>query len=89
MSWAWDGAAVGWYAPPATLTELRFHSPGLRAQPATLGNAPTNIATLYELRLAEGVTCSRIIARNGLVEIIRLSITPAVIRNTPHAAIPC
>ena len=42
----WDGAPVGWYAPPATLTELRLHSPGLRAMPATLGNAPTNIATL-------------------------------------------
>ena len=40
------GSYVGWYAPPATLTELRLHSPGLRAQPATLGNAPTNIATL-------------------------------------------
>ena len=39
-------AAVGWYAPLATLTELRFHSPGLRAQPATLGNATPNIATL-------------------------------------------
>ncbi|OYP66295.1 hypothetical protein CIK95_02660 [Prevotella sp. P5-108] len=43
---AWDGAPVGWYAPQATLTELRLHSPGLRAWPATLGNAPTNIATL-------------------------------------------
>ena len=42
----WDGAPVGWYAPQATLTELRLHSPGLRAWPATLGNAPTNIATL-------------------------------------------
>ena len=42
----WDGASIGWYAPPATLTELRLHSPGLRAWPATLGNAPTNIATL-------------------------------------------
>ena len=41
-----DGAVFGWYAPPATLTELRLHSPGLRAWPATLGNAPTNIATL-------------------------------------------
>ena len=40
------GLYVGWYAPLATLTELRLHSPGLRAQPATLGNAPTNIATL-------------------------------------------
>ena len=40
------GSYVGWYAPPATLTELRLHSPGLRAWPATLGNAPTNIATL-------------------------------------------
>ena len=40
------GSYVGWYAPPATLTELRLHSPGLRASPATLGNAPTNIATL-------------------------------------------
>ena len=43
---AWDGAPVGWYAPQATLTELRLHSPGLRAWPATLGNAPTNKATL-------------------------------------------
>ena len=25
---AWDGAPVGWYAPQATLTELRLHSPG-------------------------------------------------------------
>ena len=41
----------------ATLTELRFPSPGLRAQPATLGSRPTNLATLQELRLAEGVTC--------------------------------
>ena len=40
------GFYVGWYAPLATLTELRLHSPGLRAWPATLGNAPTNIATL-------------------------------------------
>ena len=36
------GFYVGWYAPLATLTELRLHSPGLRAWPATLGNAPTN-----------------------------------------------
>ena len=36
------GFYVGWYAPLATLTELRLHSPGLRARPATLGNAPTN-----------------------------------------------
>ena len=41
-----DLSAFGRYAPPATLTELRLHSPGLRAMPATLGNAPTNIATL-------------------------------------------
>ena len=41
-----DLSAFGRYAPPATLTELRLHSPGLRAWPATLGNAPTNIATL-------------------------------------------
>ena len=40
------GSYVVWYAPPATLTELRLHSPGLRAWPTTLGNAPTNIATL-------------------------------------------
>ncbi len=38
--------------------ELRFHSPGLRAKHATLGMAPTNLATLTELRLAVGVTCS-------------------------------
>ena len=32
-----DGAAFGWYAPPATPAELRLHSPGLRAKHATLG----------------------------------------------------
>ena len=46
-----DVVGVGWgrswlVRTPATLTALRFHSPELRAQPATLGNAPTNIATL-------------------------------------------
>ena len=30
----------------ATLKELRFPSPGLRAKSATLGKRPTNIATL-------------------------------------------
>ena len=42
----------------ATLTELRFPSPGLRAKHATLGSCPTNLATLTELRLAVGVTRS-------------------------------
>ena len=45
-------------APLATLKELRFPSPGLRAKPATLGKRPTNLATLTELRLAVGVTCN-------------------------------
>ena len=30
----------------ATLKELRFSSPGLRAKSATLGKHPTNLATL-------------------------------------------
>ena len=42
-------------APLATLKELRFPSPGLRAKLATLGKRPTNLATLTELRLAVGV----------------------------------
>ena len=45
-------------APLATLKELRFPSPGLRAKLATLGKRPTNLATLTELRLAVGVTCN-------------------------------
>ena len=45
-------------APLATLKELRFPSPGLRAKHATLGKRPTNLATLTELRLAVGVTCN-------------------------------
>ena len=39
------------------------------------------------MRLAEGVTCSRIIARNGLTEITRLSITPTAKRNSYRVAI--
>ena len=42
-------------APLATLKELRFPSPGLRAKHATLGKRHTNQATLSELRLAVGV----------------------------------
>ncbi len=38
------------------------------------------------LRLAEGVTHSRIMGRNGLVEIIRLSITPSANRNSCRVA---
>ncbi len=38
------------------------------------------------LRLAEGVTRSRIMGRNGLVEIIRLSITPTANRNSCRVA---
>ena len=38
------------------------------------------------LRLAEGVTRSRIIGRNGLVETIRLSITPTANRNSYRVA---
>ena len=37
-------------APLATLKELRFPSPGLRAKLATLGKRPTNLATLTELQ---------------------------------------
>ena len=38
------------------------------------------------LRLAEGVTRSRIMGRNGLVETIRLSITPTANRNSCRVA---
>ena len=72
----------------ATLTELRFPSPGLRAKHATLGKHPTNLATLQELRLAVGVTHSRIMGRNGEVVIIRLRITPSANRNTYSVATP-
>ena len=40
------------------------------------------------LRLAVGVTHSRIIVKNGLVEIIRLSITPSANRNSYRVATP-
>ena len=40
-----------------------------------------------ELRLAEGVTRSRIMGRNGLAEIIRLSLTPTAKRNSYRVAI--
>ena len=39
------------------------------------------------LRLAEGVTRSRIMGRNGLAEITRLSITPTAKRNSYRVAI--
>ena len=39
------------------------------------------------LRLAEGVTRSRIMGRNGLVETIRLSITPSANCNSYRVAI--
>ena len=84
----WDGAPVGWYAPQATLTELRLHSPGLRAWPATLGNAPTNIATLQELRLAVGVILNLVISVNPFLAIILLQVTPSANRNTYSIAIP-
>ena len=71
MSWAWDSAAVYWYAPLATLTELRFHSPGLRVKARYPG-----------LRLAVGVTRCRMMGCYFLMGIIRLSITPSAKRNT-------
>ena len=40
-----------------------------------------------ELRLAEGVTRIRIMGRNGLAEIRRLSITPTAKRNSYRVAI--
>ena len=39
------------------------------------------------LRLAKGVTRSRIMGRNGLAEIIRLSLTPTAKRNSYRVAI--
>ena len=82
----WGGHGEGLTQAAATLTELRFPSPGLRAKHATLGKRPTNLATLQELRLAVGVTRSRIMGRNGEVVIIRLSITPSANRNTYSVA---
>ena len=40
-----------------------------------------------ELRLAEGVTRSRIMGRNGLAKITRLSLTPTAKRNSYRVAI--
>ena len=42
---------------------------------------------VMELRLAKGVTRSRIMGRNGLAEIIRLSLTPTAKRNSYRVAI--
>ena len=70
----------------ATLKELRFPSPGLRAKHATLGKHPTNLATLQELRLAVGVTRSRIMGCYLVEEIIGLRITPSAKRNTYSVA---
>ena len=45
---AWDGAPVGLYAPPATLTELRLHSPELRL-PSPLGESWRGASAFYLL----------------------------------------
>ena len=66
----------------ATLTELRFPSPGLRAKHATLGSAPTNLATLTELRLAVGVILNLMDSTNPFQPIILLWVTPSAKRNT-------
>ena len=42
----WGGHGEGLTQAAATLKELRFPSPGLRAKHATLGMRPTNLATL-------------------------------------------
>ena len=72
----------------ATLTELRFPSPGLRAKHATLGMRPTNLATLQELRLAEGVILNLMISTNPFLPIILLRVTPSANRNTYSVATP-
>ena len=71
----------------ATLTELRFPSPGLRAKHATLGkHPPTNLATLQELRLAVGVILNLMISTNPFLPIILLRVTPSANRNTYSVA---
>ncbi|OYP71637.1 hypothetical protein CIK87_00275 [Prevotella sp. P5-64] len=59
----------------------------MRAKSATLGNSLSNVATLKELRLAVGVTRSRIMGCYLVEEIIGLSITPSAKRNTYSVAI--
>ena len=70
----------------ATLTELRFPSPGLRAKHATLGKHPTNLATLQELRLAVGVILNLMVFTNLFLPIILLRVTPSANRNTYSVA---
>ena len=70
----------------ATLTELRFPSPGLRAKHATLGKHPTNLATLQELRLAVGVILNLMVFTNLFLPIILLRVTPTANRNTYSVA---
>ena len=73
-------------APLATLKELRFPSPGLRAKHATLGKHPTNLATLQELRLAVGVILNLMVFTNLFLPIILLRVTPTANRNSFRVA---
>ena len=84
----WGGHGEGLTQAAATLTELRFPSPGLRAKHATLGKRPTNLATLQELRLAEGVILNLMISTNPFLPIILLRVTPSANRNTYSVATP-
>ena len=78
----WELLLAGGPQAAATLTELRFPSPGLRAKHATLGMRPTNLATLQELRLAVGVILNLMISTNPFLPIILLRVTPSANRNT-------
>ena len=82
----WGGASIVAPQAAATLTELRFPSPGLRAKHATLGKHPTNLATLQELRLAVGVILNLMVFTNLFLPIILLRVTPTANRNTYSVA---
>ena len=51
-------------------------------------STPTNLATLQELRLAEGVILNLMISTNPFLPIILLRVTPSANRNTYSVATP-
>ena len=85
LGWGFWGVR---YAPPATLEELRFHSPGLRGEaPLPWVRTPLYLATLKELRLAEGVMLNLILLSYTVLAITLLRVTPTAKRNSYRVAI--
>ena len=85
-----DGLAHrGWYAPLATLTELRFHSPGLRGK-APLPWVQFTTNQCYSERVA--ISRRRYLQRVFLLiycDKFQLRITPTAKRNSVRVAAAC